>query len=124
MTARDTVGPNVELMVDAGGSEQFWPHGYKWALRTAEMLQAYDVAWFEEALRQDALDDYIQLRRNTRIPITGGEVLTRRQSFQPWLQAGAFDIVQPDVAKVGGISEERKIGGLAEGSRIDVTTGI
>src|SRR5205807_5517157 len=33
-TARDTVGPGVELMVDAGGSEQFWPHGYKWALET------------------------------------------------------------------------------------------
>src|SRR5207249_5170914 len=33
--ARDTVGPDVELMVDAGGSEQFWPHGYKWALETA-----------------------------------------------------------------------------------------
>src|SRR5947209_10975070 len=31
-TARDTVGANVELMVDAGGSEQYWPHGYKWAL--------------------------------------------------------------------------------------------
>src|SRR5262245_26342436 len=30
-TARDTVGPDIELMVDAGGSEQFWPHGYKWA---------------------------------------------------------------------------------------------
>src|SRR5581483_5383238 len=28
-TARDTVGPDVEIMVDAGGSEQFWPHGYK-----------------------------------------------------------------------------------------------
>src|SRR5437899_7786614 len=31
-TARDAVGPGVELMVDAGGSEQFWPHGFKWAL--------------------------------------------------------------------------------------------
>src|SRR5687767_3496022 len=31
--ARNTVGPDVEIMVDAGGSEQFWPHGYKWALQ-------------------------------------------------------------------------------------------
>jgi len=49
-TARDTVGPDVELMVDAGGSDAYWPHGYKWALRTAQMLAAYDVVWFEEAL--------------------------------------------------------------------------
>jgi D-galactarolactone cycloisomerase len=40
-------------------------------------------------------------------------VLTRRQAFTPWLQAGAFDIVQPDVTKVGGISEERRIGWMA-----------
>ena len=37
-------------MVDAGGSDAFWPHGLKWALRTAQMLADYDVAWFEEAL--------------------------------------------------------------------------
>lgn len=41
-------------------------------------------------------------------------MLTRRQSFQPWLQAGAFDIVQPDVTKVGGISEERRIAWMAQ----------
>ena len=42
-------------MVDAGGSEQFWPHGYKWALETAKMLADYDVVWFEEALPPDDL---------------------------------------------------------------------
>ncbi len=41
-------------------------------------------------------------------------MLTRRQSFRPWIEGGAFDIVQPDVTKVGGISEERRIGWLAE----------
>jgi len=55
------------------------------------------------------MKDYVELRRRATVPIAGGEVLTRRQSFQPWLQAGAFDIVQPDVTKVGGISEERRI---------------
>ena len=40
-------------------------------------------------------------------------MLTRRQSFLPWLRAGAFDIVQPDVTKVGGISEERRIAWMA-----------
>jgi L-alanine-DL-glutamate epimerase-like enolase superfamily enzyme len=113
-TARDTVGADALLMVDAGASDAFWPNGYKWALRTAEMLAAYDVAWFEEPLKPDALDDYVALRRAARVPIAGGEVLTRRQAFQPWLQAGAFDIVQPDVTKVGGISEERRIGWMAQ----------
>jgi D-galactarolactone cycloisomerase len=112
--AREAIGPDNWLMVDAGGSNAFWPHGYKWALRTAEMLADYDVTWFEEPLKPDALHDYVSLRRAAPVPIAGGEVLTRRQSFQPWLQAGAFDIVQPDVTKVGGISEERRIGWMAQ----------
>src|SRR5262245_5027442 len=112
--ARAAIGPQALLMVDAGGSGAFWSQGYKWALRTAQMLASYDVAWFEEPLRPDALDDYVALRRAAPVPIAGGEVLTRRQSFLPWLQAGAFDVVQPDVTKVGGISEERRIGWLAQ----------
>ncbi len=112
--AREAVGDEAKLMVDAGGSDAFWTNGYKWALRTAQMLAAYDIYWFEEPLSPDALDDFVELRRRAPLPIAGGEVLTRRQAFQPWLQAGAFDIVQPDVTKVGGISEERRIGWLAQ----------
>jgi D-galactarolactone cycloisomerase len=100
-------------MVDAGGSDAFWAQGYKWAVRTADMLAEYDVAWFEEPLHPDALADYVRLREHSKVPIAGGEVLTRRQSFQPWLEAGAFDIVQPDVTKVGGLSEERRIAWMA-----------
>ena len=58
------------------------------------------------------------LRNDAPLPIAGGEVLTRRQSFTPWLQQRAFDIVQPDVTKVGGISEERRIGWMAEDNGI------
>ena len=47
-SAREAVGPESSLMVDAGGSDAFWPSDFKWALRTAEMLAEYDVAWFEE----------------------------------------------------------------------------
>ena len=112
--AREAIGPDNLLMVDAGGSNAYWQPGYKWALRTAQMLASYDVAWFEEALRPDAFADYIALRRAAALPIAGGEVLTRRQSFQTWIEAGAFDIVQPDVTKVGGISEERRIGWMAQ----------
>lgn len=112
--ARDAVGEDCILAVDAGGSDAFWTKGYKWALKTASMLASYDVAWFEEALDPDVLEDHVTLRCNAPVPISGGEVFTRRQSFEPYLKAGAFDIVQPDVTKVGGISEERRIGWMAE----------
>lgn len=113
-TAREAIGDDCLLMVDAGGSDAYWRGNYKWAINTAQMLADYDVHWFEEALHPDALEDYVHLRRAAPLPIAGGEVLTRRQSFQPWLQAGAFDIVQPDVTKVGGISEERRIAWMAQ----------
>jgi L-alanine-DL-glutamate epimerase-like enolase superfamily enzyme len=112
--ARDALGPDILLMVDAGASDAFWPQGYKWALRTAGMLTEYDAYWFEEPLPPDNLDDYVLLRNASPTPIAGGECLTRRQSFAPWLARRAFDIVQPDVTKVGGISEERRIAWMAE----------
>jgi D-galactarolactone cycloisomerase len=112
--ARDAIGPEAMLMVDAGASDAFWNQGYKWATRTAEMLADYNVSWFEEPLAPDQLADYVSLRERAPVPIAGGEVLTRRQSFVPWLQGRAFDIVQPDVTKVGGISEERRIAWMAE----------
>ena len=112
--ARAAIGDDCLLMVDAGGSDAFWPNGYKWAVRCAEMLAGYGVEWFEEPLNPDALEDYVQLRLRSPVKIAGGEVLTRRQSFLPWLQARAFDIVQPDVTKVGGLSEERRIAWAAQ----------
>ena len=112
--ARQAAGSQSMLMVDAGGSDAEWPHGYKWALRTAEMLSDYDVSWFEEPLRPDDIEDFIALRRQVEVPIAGCEVLTRRQSFLPWLERGAVDVVQPDSTKVGGLSEARRIGWLAD----------
>jgi D-galactarolactone cycloisomerase len=113
-SAREAIGPDCELMVDAGASNAFWPRDYKWALHTARMLDAYGAAWFEEPLTPDNLQDFILLRQHSPVPISGGEVLTRRQAFEPWIRLGALDIVQPDATKVGGISEYRRISWMAE----------
>ena len=113
-TARETVGEEVDILVDAGGSEEFWPHDFNWARETARMLADYDIGWFEEPLAPDDIDGYVELRKQSPVPIAGGEVLTRRQSFLPWLQRHAVDIVQPDVTKCGGLSEARRIAWLAD----------
>jgi D-galactarolactone cycloisomerase len=112
--ARQAIGEECHLMVDAGGSDAYWSRSYKWAIQTAKMLEHYRVTWFEEALSPDSLEDFIRLREHSPVPISGGEVLTRRQSFLPWLSRRAFDIVQPDVTKVGGLSEERRIAWMAQ----------
>lgn len=112
--AREAAGDDARLFVDAGGCNAWWPHGLKWAMRTSDMLSDFNVEWFEEPLPADAIEDYARLRLISRVPIAAGEVLTRRQTFVEWLQRGAVDVVQPDVTKVGGISEQRQIARMAE----------
>ena len=112
--AREAVGPDVELMVDAGGSDAYWPQGYKWAIHAARMLANYDVRWFEEALRPDDLEGYVKLTEHSPVPIAAGEVLTRRQSFVEWIERRAVEYNQPAVTKVGGISEHHRIGQYAD----------
>src|SRR5205823_11461043 len=112
--ARAAIGPGIELMVDAGGSDAHWPHGYKWALSAAKMLENYKVCWFEEALRPDDLEGYVRLTEHSPVHISAGEVLTRRQSFLEWIERRAVDYIQPDVTKVGGLSEEHRIGQYAD----------
>lgn len=112
--AREAIGDDDLLMVDAGASDAFWMQDVKWAIRTADMLAEYGVAWFEEALAPDSVELYRLLRDKSRVPIAAGEVLTRRQSFRPFIESGALDIVQPDATKVGGLSESRRIGWMAE----------
>jgi D-galactarolactone cycloisomerase len=119
-TARQAVGDKVELMVDAGGSEQFRPHGTNWARNTAEMLADFDITWFEEPLPPDDIEGYIALTKVSPVPVAGGEVLTRRQSFQPWIERRAVDILQPDCTKNGGLSESRRIAWLAFDHNVQV----
>ncbi|MGC8643563.1 MAG: enolase C-terminal domain-like protein, partial [Isosphaeraceae bacterium] len=71
------------------------------------------MVWFEEPLPPDDLEGYIALSRVSPVPIAGGEVLTRRQAFQPWIERRAVDILQPDCTKNGGLSESRRIAWLA-----------
>ena len=112
--AREGCGDDCMLMVDAGASDAWWPNGLKWALNTAHMLADYKVTWFEEALHPDALSDFRELRLQSPVPIATGECLTRRQSYLPWFEARSIDIVQPDVTKVGGITEQVQIARTAE----------
>jgi len=78
------------------------------------------VYWFEEPLAPDDLEGYALLTRESPVKIAHGEVLTRRQSFLPYLEKRAADIVQPDATKVGGLSEMRHIACLAEAHGIEL----
>ena len=119
-TVRQAAGDETTLLIDAGGSYPFWKLRFKDALERAKMLANFGVYWFEEALAPDDIEGYVRLTELSPVKIAHGEVLTRRQSFIPYFHRRAMDIVQPDVSKVGGLSEMRRIAWMAEEHGIDL----
>jgi L-alanine-DL-glutamate epimerase-like enolase superfamily enzyme len=119
-TAREAAGEDVTLLVDAGGSYPFWRPRLKDALERARMLADYAVYWYEEPLEPDDIEGYVRLTDASPVKIAHGEVLTRRQSFDPYFKRRAMDIAQPDTTKVGGLSEMRRLSWLAEPHGIEI----
>ena len=106
--AREAVGAETLLMVDAGGSDAFWPHGTSGRCAPADMLARLRGDWSKEPLPPPTpLSDYALLRRAARLPIAGGEVLTRRRPSS-LLERARSTFRPPDVTKVGGISRRRR----------------
>lgn len=105
---RAAVGPEFLLMTDAN-------HAYhRHTARTmGEALQDLDYYWFEEPLVPEDIEGCAELRRQLSIAIAAGECEYSRWGMLGLLKAGAVDILQPDLARCGGLSEALKILALA-----------
>jgi L-rhamnonate dehydratase len=106
--ARAGAGPGVDVMTDAWMS---WTVPYTLAM--ARRLEPYRVRWIEEPVLPDRVAAYAEIRRGSPIPIAGGEHEYTRWGIHALLEAGAVDVLQPDVAWAGGITEMLKICALA-----------
>lgn len=106
--ARRGVGDDIGLMVDAHGSLDV-----STAVRLAERLEPYDLAWFEEPVSPDDHAGLAEVRRATTIPIATGEREFTRFDFLSLMEERAMDVVQPDVSRAGGFTEIRRIAAMA-----------
>jgi galactonate dehydratase len=113
---RDAVGNAIEIMVELHGLWTLPP-----ALRIAEALKPFDVAWLEEPIRFNELDAMAELARHTSIPVAASERLASRQVFRQLIDKRAASIIMIDLAWCGGLSEARKIANMAEASELPVT---
>lgn len=113
---REAVGREMEIMVELHGLWTLPP-----ALRIAEALRPYDVAWLEEPIRYNELDALAELARHTAIPIAASERLASRQMFKQLIDKRAASVIMIDLAWCGGLSEARKIANMAEASELPVT---
>jgi D-galactarolactone cycloisomerase len=112
---RETIGDDIELMVDSN-------HAYtlREAVELARKIEKYDIKWFEEPISPEFYEQYAELRTKTTIPISGGECEYLRFGFQQLIQHKSVDIIQPDICASGGLTEAKRIGALASANGVDI----
>src|SRR5438093_810753 len=116
---REAVGPHTTLMVDANQS---------WSIDTAitriRRLEAYDLYWIEEPLEATDLDGFARLGQHTALARAGGESLYSVAAFHECIRRGALDVLQPDVARIGGITNAIAACHLAAAANLPVAPHV
>ena len=107
--AREAIGPEVELMLDANNAWYDLPT----AMRYMERFELYDPYWIEEPFFPDDIENHARMAKLTRVPVATGEIGTGRWHFKEILDKSAAAILQTDALVCGGISEWRKIAATA-----------
>jgi len=106
---RDAVGPAVRLMLDANNG---WD--VETAIRASNKMYDLDITWLEEPLHwYDDFEPFKQIKLNTRIPLASGESEITRWGARRLMDTGAIDFMQFDANAHAGITEWRKIAGMA-----------
>lgn len=106
--ARAALGDDIGLMCDAHGT-----FSVPEAKRFCRMVEDCNLTWFEEPVTSDDKRGYAEVRAATAIPIAAGESEFTRHDFRDLIEARAVDVLQPDLAICGGITEAMRIAALA-----------
>lgn len=112
---RDAVGDDVEILIDAN-------NGYyaKQAIRMARAFEPYRVGWFEEPVLADDIEGLAAIAAAIDIPVATGEHEYSKFGFRELIARGGADIVQPDIGRVGGVTEWIKVANLAHAFNLPV----
>jgi L-alanine-DL-glutamate epimerase-like enolase superfamily enzyme len=114
-TVREAVGDEIEI---AGDAYMGWTVRY--AKKMVQRLEPYDMAWVEEPVIPDDIDGYAEVREAAPMPISGGEHEFTRWGHKELLERDAVDILQPDVHRVGGMTELQRIDDMASAHDVPV----
>ena len=112
---RHAVGDDVAIYVDANNG--YYP---KQAIYMAREFAHYQVGWFEEPVLADDIQGLAQIREAIDIPVASGEHEYTKYGFRELIAAGGVDIAQPDVGRVGGVTEWMKVAHLAHSFNLPV----
>ena len=103
--ARQGLGPDVELMVDAG---LCWDTAT--AIRRARQFEPFGLTWLEEPLHPDNVQGYARLSAQSPVRIAAGEEVCDVAEFRQLMDVGGIDVAQVDVTRVGGLARSKRIG--------------
>ena len=117
-TVRDTIGPDVELMMDA--NYKFNPVD---ARQLCRAIADCNLTWFEEPVYQNDTRAMADLRRHINIPISAGQNEGHRWRLRELVLHQAVDILQPNVCYCGGYTEAQKVGHLAQAFNMPIANG-
>jgi L-alanine-DL-glutamate epimerase-like enolase superfamily enzyme len=116
---REAVGRSVTLMIDAN---QSWTVDQ--AISRLRRLEACDLYWIEEPIEATDLAGFERLGRHTSLARAGGESLYSPAAFSEAVRRSALDILQPDVARVGGITNAMAVCHLARAANLPVAPHV
>ena len=105
---RELYPPNVDLAVDMHGR-----YDATTGKRVAKEVERFKLMWLEEPVPAENIDAMRDIRQSTSTPICCGENLYLRHGFRELLEKRAVDIIMPDIQKVGGLLEARKVADMA-----------
>lgn len=116
---RDAIGPHIKLMADANqGLNEAQ------AIRLGRMLEQFDLTWFEEPLPAWDLEGLARVSAALDTPIASGETEYTRYGFRRMLELRSADILMPDLQRVGGVSEFMRVGHMAEGQDVPISSHL
>ncbi|KWI57791.1 mandelate racemase [Burkholderia pseudomultivorans] len=116
--ARDALGAEVDLFVDANGA-----YAPRTALAFADMAAAFGIRWFEEPVSSDDVAGlrFVRERVDPRIDVAAGEYAYTPDDFRRLLEAGAIDVLQADATRCGGVSGFLAAAALADAHHVDLS---
>jgi len=116
---REALGTDIELLADA--NQAFSP---KQAIRLGRRLEEYQLTWLEEPVVAYDLEGHAEVRSALDTPIASGETEYTRYGMKAMIQARAMDILMPDLQRIGGLTEMRRVASLAASFDVPISTHI
>ena len=106
---REAVGPEIMVAMDC-----HWKYSVNDAIKLAQALEPYDLLWLEDPVPPENIDAQAKVSAATRTPICTGENLYRKYGFRDLIEKQAVEIIAPDIPKMGGLMEAKKVADHAD----------